>query len=1395
MYVELHAASAFSFLDGASLPEALVDQAKALGYDAIALLDRDGVYGAPRFYQAARKAGLRALVGAELTMQTGSGRAGSPSPAHAQVMPLHPPLIWRLPVIVASSEGYRSLCRLVTRMKLAAAKGQGALTLHDLDGHVAGLIAVAGRPMLAADRHGVAGLLDRIVGVFGRANVYVEIQRHLTRDEAADNRVLTSTAEAYRVPVVATNGVRFATPDARPLYDVLTCIRHGTTLANAGRRLAANAERYLKSPAQMQALFSDMPGAIAGTRALADRLEFTLADLGYRFPDYPVPEGESQMSFLRRITEAGAHWRYRPLSEKARRQIDRELDLIEKLDLAGYFLIVWDLVNFCRQHDILAQGRGSAANSAVCYSLGITAVDPVGMELLFERFLSEERGEWPDIDLDLPSGDRREQAIQYLYTRYGDRGAAMTANVITYRGRSAAREVGKVLGCPPDMVDTLAKVMSPFEWQDPKDTLSRHMRDLGVDPDLPQLQQFGDLWFRMQDIPRHLGQHSGGMVLCQGRLDDVVPLEPASMPGRVVVQWDKEDCADMGIVKVDLLGLGMLAVLQESITIVNTTAAQVARASGMNVEEEPPPVIDLAHLPPDDPVVYQMLQEADTVGLFQVESRAQMATLPRLKPTCFYDLVVEVAIIRPGPIVGQMVHPYLARRRGDEPVAYAHPSLEPILKRTLGVPLFQEQLLRMAMVVAGFTGGEAEELRRAMGFKRSEARMRQIEVRLREGMAARGIVGDTAETILRSISSFALYGFPESHAASFALIVYASAYLKAYYPSAFYTGLLNNQPLGFYHPATLIKDAQRHGVRFLPVDVQHSTWDCHITTDGAVRLGFCMVQGLREDVGRKLEKGTPNGRGTTTNARPTAGVAAGLVRRSPDSSSTDDRPPTVDGRLPRVHEGRRPNDEGRNGVPPLVCPKCGVDDQTMFEIEAYGEHCHVYCSVCAHDWASAPGTTSVPAAVPEGTSASLRRPSPVTDAARSVFGSCSDRPERGRGTASGPYPLNSQTADGPVPTAGRDSSKAEGRMTTADSVRFPSLDALVAATGIRRDELTTLASLGALNVFGTDRRGALWNAERAVRPTGDLFALLDEDAAPIRVGSTSSEPLVAVNASLKTEEGRGASLRRPSAGGITADSAEMARSASGPYPQESQSIADLSRRSLGVSEQAQADGPLPTTVSVSSTANCRPPIAERDQSQAVLSGRSRYASEQATADGRLPTAESAQSKAQGPRPKADLSGRSRDVSEQAKAENDSPLPPMSSMERIVADYRGSGVTIGPHPMALRRADLRLRGVMRSDELVRTRRGRRVRVAGAVITRQRPGTAKGMVFLTLEDEVGLANVIIRPDVFDRQRPLIMRAPFLVVEGVLQQQEGVTSVRAERVMGFGGDQPTVPSHDFR
>ena len=476
MYVELHTASAFSFLQGASLPEALVERAAELGYRALALLDRDGVYGAPRFHKAAKAAGIRPIIGAELTIANSEFKIQNSE--------------FVLPVLCESADGYRNLCRLVTRMKLRAPKGEGALTLEELDGCTIGLVALAGRAALDGRRYGVGGLLDRLVGIFGRDGVYIELQRHFRRDEERDNEALVSLASAFRVPTLATNGVRFDTPAARPLFDVLTCIHHHTDLATAGRRLAPNAERFLKPPADMAVLFRDHPGAVARTRELADRLQYTMADLGYRFPDYPVPPGETQSSFLRHITDAGARERYRPYYDRARAQIARELDLIEKLQLAGYFLIVWDIVNFCRQHDILVQGRGSAANSAVCYSLGITAVDPVGMDLLFERFLSEERGEWPDIDLDLPSGDRREQVIQHIYEKYGRLGAAMTANVITYRGRSAAREVGKALGFDPAQVDRLAKVMNNFEFIDPGDSLPQQMAAVGLDLNASRVRMF-----------------------------------------------------------------------------------------------------------------------------------------------------------------------------------------------------------------------------------------------------------------------------------------------------------------------------------------------------------------------------------------------------------------------------------------------------------------------------------------------------------------------------------------------------------------------------------------------------------------------------------------------------------------------------------------------------------------------------------------------------------------------------------------------------------------------------------------------------------------------------------------------------------------------------------------
>ncbi|MGH7310471.1 MAG: DNA polymerase III subunit alpha, partial [Candidatus Rokuibacteriota bacterium] len=731
MFVELHAQSAFSFLEGAEQPETFVAEAARRGLPALALVDRNGLYGIARFHRAAVRAGVKPVVGSELTLDDGS----------------------RLPVLVEDQEGYRNLCRLITRVKLGAPKGRAVTTLDDLAAHVDGLVCLTGGvhgPLarrLAADGATEArAWLDRLVAIFGRANCFVEVQRHFDRAQECQLEALVALARHARVPLVATNQPLYAQPGGRAVADVFTCIREKTDLDHAGTRLGRNAERGLRDGPTMAQVFRDLPEAVHQSGELALRLGFTLKDLGYRFPEYPLPPGESAQAHLRRLVDDGVRQRYGrgSLLARARRQVAHELDVIGRLDLAGYFLIVWDIVEHCRSHDILAQGRGSAANSAVCYALGITAVDPVGMDLLFERFLSEARGEWPDIDLDLPSVERREAVIQYVYRRYGRLGAGMTANVITYRGRSAAREVAKALGLPAQFQDRLASLAPNWGYQDPDDLLTKHLAEAGCDPRHPRIRAFGALWTRLQDLPRHLGQHSGGMVIAAGRLDDVVPLEPATMPGRVVIQWDKDDCAALGIIKIDLLGLRMMSVLQEAIELVRETGGDV----------------DLGHLPPDDATVYGMLQRADTIGVFQVESRAQMATLPRITPERFYDLVVQVAIIRPGPIVGDMVHPYIRRRRGREPVSYPHPSLEPILKRTLGVPLFQEQLLRMAMVAAGFTGAEAEELRRAFGFKRSERRMGEVEQKLRAGMAAQGITGTAADQIAHAITSFALYGFP-----------------------------------------------------------------------------------------------------------------------------------------------------------------------------------------------------------------------------------------------------------------------------------------------------------------------------------------------------------------------------------------------------------------------------------------------------------------------------------------------------------------------------------------------------------------------------------------------------------------------------------------------------------
>lgn len=1033
-YVELHASSAFSFLRGGSSPEALMARAVDLGLSGLAVCDRGGFYGSPRCEFSARALSIRALVGAELVFGDGSV----------------------LPVLVRDGEGYANLSRLLTKVHLGGSKGEGRVCWDDLKGRTAGMIALSGGrdgPLYRAWASGDAKRLEQTIQslerTFGRDSRFAEVQRHQRRGERRYEQWLASMAKERGWKIVATNGVLYATAAERMVADVFTCLRHRTTLDRAGLLLEANDERRLKSPKAMQALFSDHPEWVANTAAIAAEMDFSIRNPGYRFPSFPVPRGETIDSFLRKLTWFGAEQRYGSLGSEVRNQLERELTLIAKLGFSGYFLIVWDIINFCREHGIMVQGRGSAANSAVCYSLGITAVDPVGHRLLFERFLSEGRQGWPDIDLDLPSGQDRERVIQEVYRRYGRRGAAMTANVITYRGRSAVREITKVLGFDRERADRFSELAGGGDFPETI-ALRERLIQSGIKPDQGRGKVLLELLPRMIGLPRHLGQHSGGMIICEGMLDAVVPLEPASMKGRVVAQWDKDDCEELGIIKVDLLGLGMMAALQESL--------QWAHRRGHP--------IDLAKIPKDDTKTYDLLCSADTVGVFQVESRAQMATLPRMQPRCFYDLVVEVAIIRPGPIVGRLAHPYLERRCGRQPVRYSDPRLQPILERTLGVPLFQEQVLKMAMELAGFSGAEAEELRKAMSFKRSDERMRRVQEKLRGAMSRRKVSPEVMEEMIEAIGSFALYGFPESHAISFALLAYASAYLKANYPAEFFTGLLNHQPMGFYSSATLIQDGRRHGLRFLPSCVQRSEGDCSIVDDHTIRLGLNYVRGLS-----------------------------------------------------RV-------------------------------------------------------------------------------ARESIF---SARKEKG----------------------------------------FSSLDDFRSRTGLSVDALRLLAESGALNPLTGHRRKALWMVEDKSNGPDDLWS-----------------------------------------------------------------------HSMG--EEPDADDPC-------------------------------------------------------------------------------PLPPMSLSEKVGADLRCTGLTVGAHPMALLREELS--NSWKASDLRQAEHGLRVEVSGAVTCRQRPGTAKGVFFVSLEDETGVANVVVYPGLFEARRWCLLSEPFLSVKGRVQHLEGTISVLADTVEPLSTNLPAQGSHDFR
>src|ERR1700688_4888634 len=822
-YAELHCRSNFSFLEGASHPEELVARAVELGLEAVALTDRDGLYGAVRFAKAAKPTPLGAIAGAELTLDVPDARFP------------------RLVLLAEDERGYANVARAISNAQLRGKKRDARSCLADFNGKSDGVIVLSGSRQgyveEALARGDVATAERRALmlrDLFG-GRFYLELQHHLRPDDARLVLAQIALAERLGMPYVATNGVAYAQREDARLCDVLTCVKYKTNLQNAGTLLLPNAEFYLKSPAQMARLFAPYPKALRATLEIAERCCFRLEKLAGQFPLFPVPPEEpSTHSYLRTLVYRGAKRRYgEPLPSKVERQLEYELGIIARMDLAGYFLIVWDIARVAEELGVLAQGRGSAANSAVCYALGITAVDPVGMNLLFERFLSEERNEVPDIDIDFAHQDR-EQVIQYVYRRYGREHAAMAAEVITYRTLSAIRDVGKALGLSLAQVDALAKEYDATE------TLHESKPGDNFAETLIAMCR------RIEGFPRHMGIHSGGMVVTRDPLVQVAPIEWATMADRTIVQWDKDDLSDLGLIKIDLLGLGMLSLLRDAFTLYRRRYPERAR-------------MGLDTIPADDRPTYEMLQRADSIGVFQVESRAQMSMLPRLKPNCFYDLVMQVAIIRPGPIQGDMIHPFLRRRNGAEPVTYPHPKLKPILERTLGVPLFQEQGMRMAMEAAGFSAGEADKLRRAMGHKRSRERMAEIYPRLIDGMTHNGIPREDADKLYHMLEGFADYGFPESHAASFALLAYASAYVKCHDPAVFLAAILNVQPMGFYSTEVLVNDARRHGVAVKPIAVNESEWWSFVDHDGTLRLGFHLVRGMGDVQRDRLERALSHG--------------------------------------------------------------------------------------------------------------------------------------------------------------------------------------------------------------------------------------------------------------------------------------------------------------------------------------------------------------------------------------------------------------------------------------------------------------------------------------------------------------------------------------------------------
>ena len=1161
MYAELHAKTNFSFLEGASHADELVRRAAELGYAALAITDRNSLAGVVRAHGVAKDVGLKLLIGAEII------------PRDA------PPVV----LLATDRAAYGRLSRLITVGRRRVEKGECELCFDDIAEHAEGLICcIAGQAGssgfgvqgsglegsangedsteygVRSTKHGTdASVLRTSYSVLGTSystpslhapsqrpepfppppesllryrelfadRCYLLAELHYGPDDRRKLAELLVLSHRVCVPLAAAGGVCYHEPQRKPLHDVLTAIRCGCTVRECGEHLQPNAERHLKSPAEMAALFADVPAALRRTREVADRCVFSLDELRYEYPAELAPPGRTPLEHLAALAWEGARQRWPAgVPAKVRQLIDHELQLIGELRYEAYFLTVWDLVRFARDRGILCQGRGSAANSAVCYCLGVTSVDPARLDLLFERFVSRERNEAPDIDVDFEH-ERREEVLQYLYEKYGRDRAGMTAEVISYRPRSAVRDVGKALGLSLDRVDALAKRLEHYRDEP---NLAARCREAGIDPHSTLGRQLVALVNQLVGFPRHLSQHTGGMVMTRGLLCELTPIENAAMPDRTVIQWNKDDLDELGMLKVDCLALGMLTAIRKCFALIKKHYGRE---------------LTLANIPEGDEPTYAMIRAADTMGVFQIESRAQMSMLPRLQPRCFYDLVIEVAIVRPGPIQGNMVHPYLRRRNGEEPVTFPNDAVREVLAKTLGVPLFQEQAMRLAVVAAGFTPGEADQLRRAMGAWRRPGVIDEFRIKLIDGMLARGFTAEYAAAVFTQIRGFGDYGFPESHAASFALLVYVSAWLKCHYQAAFTCALLNSQPMGFYAPAQLVRNAREHGVDVRPVDVNRSEWDC--------TLEF-QISDFRFQIERVRAEGAGD-----------RGQGSGLERGGSDEGSTK-------------YEVR----------------------SSEYETEASTPRTSVLRT---------PYSAPSPQALSPKPEPRTLNPAPLLRLGFRMINGMSEVHARAIVAGRGDRP-------------------------------FRSIDDFAERTRLGRGTIARLAKAGAFASLDLDRRGALWDA-------------LAQD-----------------------------------------------------------------QRELPLFEKRDA---------------------ESDQLPVI-------------SDQRLD-----------------------------RGTADVKLPPLTPAQEVLADYRTFGLSLREHPLTFLRARLDTLGVVRAEQLATWPNDTPVRVAGIVLVRQRPSTAKGITFVTLEDETGVANLIIRPNIWQRYRAAALGATLMLVTGQLQRQADVIHVLTSRL----------------